>query len=366
MEQELSQAGRFSKGSIAGAGLWNLFDGCTELTDVDWNGLDTSQVESMGSLFYGCTSLRSVDLSELNTSNVTNMGGMFWGCGNLQSVTFGEGFNTSNVKEMSAMFSGCSKLTSLDLSSFNTHNVDTMNNIFTGCDNLASVTLGADFAWKAGDNATLPQPKGTLTWVRVNASGLPDAGDKGYPPNEIAAFYPDIVEPGTYVWNTFVTVAYNANGGNGQMMPKVLKASASTTLAPSTFQRPGYEFAGWNTKADGTGTSFSDKGSLSKSDLEGSIGGTLMLYAQWKALPVDPEDPTDPTDPSEPTDPSDPTKPTTDPSDTDPSKTEPSVAPSGTIPQTGDAVSPMLPIALCAAGAIVIAAGVGLRRRANS
>lgn len=292
---------------------------------------------------------------------------MFWGCSSLKSVTFGDRFDTHNVTNKTGMFNGCGNLESLDLSSFDTQNVKTMSNLFNECDSLASVTLGEHFAWKASENATLPQPENGLTWVRVDdASGLPVAGDKGYTPEELAEAYPATAEPGAYVWNTFVTVAYNANGGNGQMMPKVLKASASTTLAPSTFQRPGYEFAGWNTKADGTGTSFSDKGSLSKSDLEGSIGGTLMLYAQWKALPVDPEDPTDPTDPSEPTDPSDPTKPTTDPSDTDPSKTEPSVAPSGTIPQTGDAVSPMLPIALCAAGAIVIAAGVGLRRRANS
>lgn len=263
------------------------------------------------------------------------------------------------------MFNGCGNLESLDLSSFNTHKVVTMSNIFTGCDNLASVTLGADFAWKAGDNATLPQPKGTLTWVRVNASGLPDAGDKGYPPLEIAMHYPNI-EPGTYVWNTFVTVAYNANGGSGQMTPKVLEGGNEVTLASSTFERPGYEFTGWNTKADGTGTSFTDGAELSASDLESGIGGTFMLYAQWKALPVDPEEPTDPTDPSEPTDPNEPAKPTTDPSDADPSKTEPSAAPSGTIPQTGDAVSPMLPIALCATGAIVIAAGASLRRRANS
>lgn len=287
---------------------------------------------------------------------------MFWGCSSLKSVTFGDRFDTHNVTNMTGMFNGCGNLESLDLSSFDTQNVKTMSNLFNECDSLASVTLGEDFVWNTSSvNATLPQPENGLTWVRVDdASGLPVAGDKGYTPEELAAAYPATAKPGTYVWNTFVTVAYDANGGNGQMTPKVLRKGKGVALASSAFERPGYEFVGWNTEADGTGTSFSDGAKLSASDLESGIGGTFTLYAQWKALPVDPEDPTDPTNPSEST------KPTTDPSDTDPSKTEPSVAPSGTIPQTGDAVSPMLPIALCAAGAIVIAAGVGMRRRANS
>lgn len=357
----------FKDSSTTGDCLVRLFGDCTNLKDIQWNGLNTAAATNMESMFYGCINLEAVDLSGFTTSNVTDMGSMFWGCSSLESVTFGKDFDTSAVTNMTGMFYKCGNLKSLDLSSFDTQNVKTMSNLFNDCDSLASITLGANFAWKAGENATLPQPENGLTWVRVDdASGLPVAGDKGYTPEELAEAYPATAKPGTYVWNTFVTVALNANGGNGQMTPTVLKASASTTLAPSTFQRPGYEFVGWNTEADGTGTSFTDGATLSASDLESGIGGTFMLYAQWKALPVDPEEPTDPTDPSEPTDPNKPAKPTTDPSDTDPSKTEPSTAPSGTIPQTGDAVSPMLPIALCAAGAIVIAAGASLRRRANS
>lgn len=358
----------FKDGSTTGDCLVRLFGDCTNLERITWNGLNTSAATNMESMFYGCSNLKSVDLSGFTTANVTDMGGMFWGCSGLESVTFGEHFDTSGVTDMLAMFWGCSSLTSLDLSSFDTHNGQTnMDNMFHDCTSLASITLGEDFVWNtSGVNATLPQPKNDLTWVRVDGSGLPTAGDKGYTPEALAEAYPATAKPGTYVWNTFVTVAYNANGGSGQMTPKVLRKAEGATLASSAFERPGYEFVGWNTKADGTGTSFTDGAKLSASDLESSIGGTFMLYAQWKALPVDPEEPTDPTDPSEPTNPSDPTKPTTDPSDTDPSKTGPSTTPSGTIPQTGDAVSPMLPIALCAAGAVVIAAGVGLRRRTNS
>ena len=45
------------------------------------------------------------------------------------------------------------------------------------------------------------------------------------------------------------------------------------------FERPGYAFVGWNTKADGSGTSYDDKAEVS--DLA-DPGKTAVLYAQWK------------------------------------------------------------------------------------
>ena len=53
-------------------------------------------------------------------------------------------------------------------------------------------------------------------------------------------------------------------------------------LSPNGYSLPGYDFVCWNTKADGTGTLYSDKstaGSLSKD------GGIVTLYAQWRAKP---------------------------------------------------------------------------------
>lgn len=48
-----------------------------------------------------------------------------------------------------------------------------------------------------------------------------------------------------------------------------------SNLSPS-FSDPGHTFAGWNTSADGTGTSYSDGGSY-------SFASNLQLYAQWQA-----------------------------------------------------------------------------------
>ncbi|MCR5040654.1 MAG: hypothetical protein K6C36_00990 [Clostridia bacterium] len=44
----------------------------------------------------------------------------------------------------------------------------------------------------------------------------------------------------------------------------------------------GYIYGGWNSKADGTGTSYSDKKSIK--NLTATQGATVNLYAQWKPV----------------------------------------------------------------------------------
>jgi len=50
------------------------------------------------------------------------------------------------------------------------------------------------------------------------------------------------------------------------------------TLAENIFTRTGHDFKNWNTRADGSGTAFSDKETIDTSWIEGSI----TLYAQWE------------------------------------------------------------------------------------
>ena len=75
------------------------------------------------------------------------------------------------------------------------------------------------------------------------------------------------------------TVAYNANGGTGTMANQELTYDKAATLNANTFKRTGYRFSGWNTKADGTGTSYADKASVK--NLTANSGGTVTLYAKW-------------------------------------------------------------------------------------
>ena len=63
---------------------------------------------------------------------------------------------------------------------------------------------------------------------------------------------------------------------------QVVPEHVQTQLSPNGFTRDGFEFAGWNTKADGTGTSFQDGELLV--DLA-DPDETVTLFAQWSALP---------------------------------------------------------------------------------
>ncbi len=80
--------------------------------------------------------------------------------------------------------------------------------------------------------------------------------------------------------NTYY-VLYNANGGTGTMSNSTHTYGTSSKLTANAFSKPGYAFAGWNTKEDGTGTSYSDQQSVST--LTSTNGATVLLYAKWSS-----------------------------------------------------------------------------------
>ncbi len=82
-------------------------------------------------------------------------------------------------------------------------------------------------------------------------------------------------------WNTY-TIKYDANGGSGSMSDTGATYGTAVTLRSNTFTRTHYTFKNWNTKADGSGTSYSDGASVS--NLTSTNGGTVTLYAQWTGV----------------------------------------------------------------------------------
>lgn len=82
------------------------------------------------------------------------------------------------------------------------------------------------------------------------------------------------------VTNETLTLAYNANGGSGapSSSSKNGNPNATFTVSSTTPTRTGYNFAGWNTKADGTGTNYAAGSSITL-----SVSGTTTLYAKWTA-----------------------------------------------------------------------------------
>ncbi|WP_151076262.1 S-layer homology domain-containing protein [Flintibacter sp. KGMB00164] len=78
-------------------------------------------------------------------------------------------------------------------------------------------------------------------------------------------------------------VQFDANGGSGTMDEQVFTYDREQALTANAFFRPGYTFAGWNTAADGSGTSYGDGAAVR--NLTAENGGTITLYARWTAAP---------------------------------------------------------------------------------
>lgn len=76
-----------------------------------------------------------------------------------------------------------------------------------------------------------------------------------------------------------VTISFNANGGTGTMNMQKIDAGQSANLTANTFTRTDYVFTGWNTKADGSGTSYADTALYAAPVSEDNK--IVVLYAQW-------------------------------------------------------------------------------------
>lgn len=66
----------------------------------------------------------------------------------------------------------------------------------------------------------------------------------------------------------------------GKMTSSVSSCSATLVVPSCDYSLKGYIFQGWNTKADGTGTTYSVGATVAANSIES--GATLILYAQWQ------------------------------------------------------------------------------------
>jgi len=78
------------------------------------------------------------------------------------------------------------------------------------------------------------------------------------------------------------TITFNANGGTGTMPNGVVADGTDFQIPANAFTRSGYEFAGWNTAANGTGTAFTAGAIIS------NVTADMTLFAQWSAELVAP------------------------------------------------------------------------------
>ena len=75
-------------------------------------------------------------------------------------------------------------------------------------------------------------------------------------------------------WTQDPVITFDANGGKGTMGTQTVKPNEATALTANTFTRADYDFTGWNTAKDGTGTAYGDKANITTNE-------NVTLYAQW-------------------------------------------------------------------------------------
>ena len=73
-------------------------------------------------------------------------------------------------------------------------------------------------------------------------------------------------------------IVFQPNGGEGVMEPQSIPYGQYVDLTPNAYTRTGYTFIGWNTRADGSGTAYTNGHRLRNL----VYSGTVTLYARWR------------------------------------------------------------------------------------
>ena len=103
----------------------------------------------------------------------------------------------------------------------------------------------------------------------INSSG----GRYRYFKGKVSDMSVELIVPDSY------TLHFEPNGGSGMMIDQHVKVGGTATINTNTFTKEDSSFGGWNTAADGTGTSYPNNYNIT-SDL-GNTGDVITLYATW-------------------------------------------------------------------------------------
>lgn len=312
----------FSKTAISIIGL-NAFENCTALKSVDFGAAKSLSLASYA--FMNCTALESVDCSKANITKLNNNlpgknipGSAFYKCSSLKELDFS---NSTFTTTGQSTFAGCSKLTSIIFPA-TLENIEysaLSNTALTRLDlsNTALTTIGYQACMSVRTLKEIDLPS-TVTSIDQNAFAL--SGSTTISTTIISPFTKSEIEKmsSSGAWANRLLkcytgsyqLVYDGNGADAGTMTNQtcrIGADAKTTLYTNRYTKEGYTFTGWNTKADGSGTSYEDKSTIDP--LTSENDATVTLYAMWKQNATQPDKPETPDKPSNPDNPDTPDKP---------------------------------------------------------
>ena len=283
------------KNRIAPLKMSAWFADCSNLESIQgMNLLDDSNLEKMGSTFNNCKKLTELDLSSFTGAKLDNMYFTFNGCSNLKTIYSSEKFSTAKVTRSDNCFAGCTSLVGGAGTTYSSSNVGVRYaHIDAGSSNpgyftdiadkpagaFASVAFASRFH-AAVDTASIANAASDMgAESAVNGASFVSSAnaDEGISPQ--AAITSGTCgtcvrqeKPNTY------TVTFDANGGSGSMAQQSYKINTDYQLPANSFYLFAKKFVGWNTAADGSGTSYADGATVRNL---ANVGGSVALYAQW-------------------------------------------------------------------------------------
>ncbi len=144
------------------------------------------------------------------------------------------------------------------------------------------ITLANTYEYYIGSS----EPTSTTTWITGSATTADVAVISGQhvyvrlKATDIApaSIYVDAGEVVIGKDAAAYTITYNGNGSLDTMLEQAFRSGMAENLAQNTFARSGYSFVGWNTQANGKGTSY-------KGNQNVILTSSLTLYAQWSYNP---------------------------------------------------------------------------------
>lgn len=119
-------------------------------------------------------------------------------------------------------------------------------------------------------SSSKPSRSGYVFWhwnTSSANSGTTYAPEANYTANAALSLYA--------IWNPII--AYNGNGGSNVPASQTKTFGTNLTLSTTIPTRVGYKFLSWNTKADGTGTTYQPGGTYTSN-------AATTLYAMWQRV----------------------------------------------------------------------------------
>ncbi len=98
--------------------VMDLFKGCTELTDVDFNNVSFPKATTASGIFDSCLGYTSIELNNLSFPSATRVGYFFQNCDNATTITLND-IDFSGAENADGFFKSCDKLEKVKFTNVN-------------------------------------------------------------------------------------------------------------------------------------------------------------------------------------------------------------------------------------------------------